>query len=82
MNEMIITKDRKREFIGRDLHFQNLLRKYIGDDAADFYRSRIEEMEDVFDQLRQVLGTDLKHLDLDTAITILREDAERVRWDA
>lgn len=82
MNEMIITKDRKREFIGRDLHFQNLLRKYIGDDAADFYRSRIEEMENVFDQLRQVLDTDLKHLDLDTAITILREDAERVRWDA
>lgn len=82
MGEMIITKDGKREFIGRDLHFQDLLRKYIGDDAADFYRDRIEDMENLFDQLRQVLDTDLDHRDIDTALSILREDVEKVRWDA
>ena len=82
MGETIITKDGKREFIGRDLHFQDLLRKYIGDDAADYYRDRIESMEAIFDQLRQVLDTDLDHRDLDTALLILREDAEKVRWDA
>ena len=82
MGYTIITKDGKREFIGRDFHFQDLLRKYIGDDAADFYRDRIEDMENLFDQLRQVLDTDLDHRDIDTALSILREDVEKVRWDA
>lgn len=82
MGGTIITKDGKRELIGRDLHFQDLLRKYIGDDAADFYRDRIEDMENLFDQLRQVLDTDLDHRDIDTALLILREDVEKVRWDA
>lgn len=82
MGEMIITKDGKREFIGRDLHFQDLLRKYIGDDAADFYRYRIEDMENLFDQLHQVLDTDIDHRDIDTALLILREDVKKVRWDA
>lgn len=82
MGEMIITKDGKREFVGRDLHFQDLLRKYIGDDAANYYRRRIEEMENVFDQLRQDLYTELDPHSIDTAILILREDADKVRWDA
>ena len=82
MGDTIITKDGKREFIGRDLHFQDLLRKYIGDDAADFYRNRIEDMEKLFDELKALLDTDLNHRDLDVAILLLREDVEKVRWDA
>ena len=82
MGDTIITKDGKREFIGRDLHFQDLLRKYIGDDASDFYRNRIEDMEKLFDELKALLDTDLNHRDLDEAILLLREDVEKVRWDA
>lgn len=82
MGDTIITKDGKREFIGRDLHFQDLLRKYIGDDAADFYRNRIEDMEKLFDELKALLDTDLNHRDLHEAILLLREDVEKVRWDA
>lgn len=82
MGDTIITKDGKREFIGCDLHFQDLLRKYIGDDAADFYRNRIEDMAKLFDELKALLDTDLNHRDLDEAILLLREDVEKVRWDA
>lgn len=82
MSDTIITKDGKREFIGRDLHFQDLLRKYIGDDAADFYRNRIKDMKKLFDELKALLDTDLNHRDLDEAILLLREDVEKVRWDA
>lgn len=82
MGDTIITKDGKREFIGRDLHFQDLLRKYIGDDAADYYRNRIEDMERLFDELKSLLDTDLNHRDLDEAILLLRQDVDKVRWDA
>ena len=79
---MIITKDGKREFIGRDLHFQDLLRRYIGDDAADFYRNRIEEMECIFDELKSLVDTRLDLQNLDEAIRILNQDVDKVRWDA
>ena len=82
MGEMIITKDGKREFIGRDLHFQDLLRRYIGDDAADFYRNRIEEMECIFDELKSLVDTRLDLQNLDEAIRILNQDVDKVRWDA
>ena len=82
MHELIITKDGKREFLGRDRHFQDPIREYIGDDAADAYRNRIEDMETLFDQLKQVIDTDIDHRDIDTALLILREDVEKVRWDA
>lgn len=81
MGEMIITKDGKREFIGRDLHFQDLLRRYIGDDAADFYRDRIEEMECIFDELKSLADTRLDLQNLDEAIRILNQDVDKVRWD-
>lgn len=82
MGEMIITKDGKREFIGRDLHFQDLLRRYIGDDAADFYRNRIEKMECIFDELKSLVDTRLDLQNLDEAIRILNQDVDKVRWDA
>lgn len=82
MVEMIITNDGKREFIGRDLHFQDLLRKYIGDDAADFYRDRIEDMECIFDELKSLVDTRIDLQNLDEAIRILNQDVDKVRWDA
>lgn len=82
MGEMIITKDGKREFIGRDLHFQDLLRRYIGDDAASYYRDRIEEMECIFDELKSLVDTRLDLQNLDEAIRILNQDVDKVRWDA
>lgn len=82
MGEMIITKDGKREFIGRDLHFQDLLRRYIGDDAAGYYRDRIEEMECIFDELKSLVDTRLDLQNLDEAIRILNQDVDKVRWDA
>lgn len=82
MGEMIITKDGKREFVERDLHFQDLLRKYIGDDAADYYHNRIEEMESILDELKSLVDTRLNLQCLDEAILILNEDVDKVRWDA
>ena len=82
MGEMIITKDGKRVFIGRDIHFQDLIREYIGDDAADFYRDRIEEMECIFDKLKSLVDTRLDLQNLDEAIHILNQDVDKVRWDA
>ena len=82
MGEMIITKDGKREFIGRDLHFQELLRRYIGDDAANYYRDRIEEMECIFDELKSLVDTRLNLQNLDEAIHILNQNVDKVRWDA
>lgn len=79
---MIITKDGKREFIGRDLHFQDLLRRYISDDAASYYRNRIEEMECIFDELKSLVDTRLDLQNLDEAIRILNQDVDKVRWDA
>ena len=69
-------------FIGRDLHFQDLIREYIGDDAADFYRNRIEEMECIFDELKSLVDTRLDLQNLDEAIRILNQDVDKVRWDA
>ena len=82
MATMLRLKDGKREVVSRDRHFIDLLREYMGDDAAEFYHDRIEDMENLFDQLRQVLDTDLDHRDIDTALSILSDDVEKVRWDA
>ena len=82
MTIMLRLKDGKREVVSRDRHFIDLLREYMGDDVAEFYHDRIEDMENLFDQLRQVLDTDLDHRDIDTALSILSDDVEKVRWDA
>lgn len=82
MGDTIRTKDGKVEYIGRDRHFQDLLREYIGDDASRFYEDRITELTDLLDELKSLLDTDLAHRDLDEAILLLREDVDKVRWDA
>ena len=43
MGTTLILKDGKREFIGRDGHFTDVVREYMGNDAAQWFDDRIEE---------------------------------------
>lgn len=57
MPTLIRLKDGKREVVSRDRHFIDLLRGYIGDDAAEFYKDRIESILDLVDEAKGVIGS-------------------------
>lgn len=78
MGGIIITKDGKREIVRRDGHFQDLLSAYIGDDASQYFRDRIRDMEVLFDELEQLIEMD----DREEALLLLKQDVPKVRWDA
>lgn len=55
MKEVLILKDGKREVIWRDRHFSDLLREYMGNDAAEYYENRIKSILDVVDEAKEML---------------------------
>lgn len=57
MTTMRILKDGKRKAVSRDRHFVDLLRKYMGDDAAEFYEDRINSILDLVDEAKGVIGS-------------------------
>lgn len=57
MATMLRLKDGKREVVSRDRHFIDLLREYMGDDAAEFYEDRIKSILDLVDEVKGVIGS-------------------------
>ena len=60
MATMLRLKDGKREVVSRDRHFIDLLREYMGDDAAEFYEDRIKSILDLVDEVKGVIGSQPK----------------------
>lgn len=60
MATMLRLKDGKREVVSRDRHFIDLLRKYMGDDAAEFYEDRIKSILDLVDEAKGVISSQPK----------------------
>ena len=60
MATMLRLKDGKREVVSRDRHFIDLLREYMGDDAAEFYEDRIKSILDLVDEAKGVIGSQPK----------------------
>ena len=44
MATVMILKDGKREIVTKDRHFTELIRAYMGEDAARFYEDRIGDV--------------------------------------
>ena len=57
MATMLRLKDGKREVVSRDRRFIDLLREYMGDDAAEFYEDRIKSILDLVDEAKGVIGS-------------------------
>ena len=57
---MLRLKDGKREVVSRDRHFIDLLREYMGVDAAEFYEDRIKSILDLVDEAKGVIGSQPK----------------------
>lgn len=60
MATMLRLKDGKREVVSRDRHFIDLLREYMGDDAAEFYEDRIKSILDLVDEAKGVISSQPK----------------------
>ena len=60
MATMLRLIDGKREVISRDRHFIDLLREYMGDDAAEFYEDRIKSILDLVNEAKGVIGSQPK----------------------
>ena len=57
---MLRLKDREREVVSKDRHFIDLLREYMGDDAAEFYEDRIKSILERVDEAKGVIGSQPK----------------------
>lgn len=55
MKEVLILKNGKREFVSRDRHFSDLIREYMGQDVAEYYKNRIESIHDIIDEAMESL---------------------------
>ena len=60
MTTMLRLKDGKREVVSKDRHFIDILREYMGDDAAEFYEDRIKSILDLVDEAKGVIGSQPK----------------------
>lgn len=82
MAETLITKDGKRHLICRDTHFEELIRDYLGDDAAMYYRDRIGRIDsplDAIKRMREVI--DDSDLSRDDLIEIAQTMKDIPGWD-
>lgn len=56
MRYTIIPKDSSKAVnVRNDTDFKDILRERVGNDAAEYYETRIKEFEEIFDQLKTVL---------------------------
>ncbi len=60
MATMLRLKDGNREVVSRDRHFIDLLREYMGNDAAEFYEDRIKSILDLVNEAKGVIGSQSK----------------------
>lgn len=57
MTELLILKNGKREIVSRDRHFSDLLREYMGRDAAEYYENRIKSILDIVDNAKELIDS-------------------------
>lgn len=57
MTELLILKNGKREIVARDRHFSELLREYMGRDAAEYYENRIKSILDIVDDAKELIDS-------------------------
>lgn len=69
MMKLLILKDGKREVVSRDRHFTDLLREYMGNDAAEYYEERVGDLIETVDEVKEMLE----------ALDSLEDIAETVR---
>lgn len=50
----IILKDGRREWTDKDSHFRDLVREYMGDQAAEWYERRIESFDQIHQQVDEL----------------------------
>lgn len=81
MGDTLITKDGKRHLICRDTHFEELLRDYLGDDAAQWYRERIGRIDSALDAIEWMRGMDDFDLPRDDLIEIAQAVKDIPGWD-
>lgn len=55
MGNTIITPDGKHHWIDKDSHFRDLIREYMGNDAADWYESRLEDIGNINQYVSQLI---------------------------
>lgn len=54
MGTVLILKDGKREIVTKDRHFTDLIREYMGEDAAKFYEDRLADIFDAVDEAKKI----------------------------
>lgn len=54
MGTVLILKDGKREIVTKDRHFTDLVREYMGEDAAKFYEDRLADIFDTVNEAKQI----------------------------
>ena len=65
MGETIGTADGKNHWINSDTHFEELIRTYIGQEAAEWYHTRIMSVEDKVKEIRELRGKDYEATPID-----------------
>jgi hypothetical protein len=59
MTNTIVTPDGKRHWIASDSHYRDLVREYMGNDAADWYEHRLED----FGNIQEIINTYIPNRD-------------------
>lgn len=54
MGTVLILKDGKREIVSNDRHFKDLVREYMGEDAAQHIEDRLKDIFDAVDEAKQI----------------------------
>ncbi len=54
MGTVLILKDGKREIVTKDRHFTDLVREYMGEDAARYIEDRLADIFDAVDEAKQI----------------------------
>ena len=82
MGDTVITKDGKRHVIDRDTHFQELIRDYLGDQAAEWYRDRIRRIDTALESIDWMREKDsFFELSRDDLIEIAQTVHDIPGWD-
>lgn len=82
MSDILITKDGKRHVICRDTHFEELIRDYLGNDAAQWYRDRIGLIDNALSSVEWMLRIDDDfNLPRDDLIEIVQTVKDIPGWD-
>lgn len=70
MGTVLILKDGKREIVTKDRHFTDLVREYMGEDAAQYIEDRLK---DIFDAVEDAMKYAKECEIADSSLTDIRD---------